>query len=274
MISVLLADDNKYALQHFAHLVDWEALGFSLAGTAVDGNEAWEVFQEIRPQVVITDVQMPGLDGKELAKLIKKAAPETIVIFLSSYDVFDYARAAVDLSVYEYILKHELDRETLTDRLAQIRSQLEEKDARKHRLIRGYLAASFGMPFEDPAQAAFEDQYLADKAREAGALSKVIIEVGYLNDEEIATVTRICCECGADYVKTATGSAGLPDVHDVEVIRENLSGNTKMKLSGVPRQFVLSACLRMIEMGVELIGTRSSCKIVDEYAKYLEEQGK
>ena len=96
----------------------------------------------------------------------------------------------------------------------------------------------------------------------------------YLNDEEIAAVTRICCECGADYVKTATGSAGLPDVHDVEVIRENLSGHTKMKLSGVPRQFVLSACLRMIEMGVELIGTRSSCKIVDEYAKYLEEQGK
>ena len=119
-----------------------------------------------------------------------------------------------------------------------------------------------------------EVQYLADKAREAGALSKVIIEVGYLNDEEIAAVTRICCECGADYVKTATGSAGLPDVHDVEVIRENLSGHTKMKLSGVPRQFVLSACLRMIEMGVELIGTRSSCKIVDEYAKYLEEQGK
>ena len=114
-----------------------------------------------------------------------------------------------------------------------------------------------------------EIQGLADKAKAAGALSKVIIEVGYLNDEEIATVTRICCECGADYVKTATGSAGLPDVHDVEVIKANISGNTKIKVSRVPRQFVLSACLRMIEMGVELIGTRSSCKIVDEYAEYI-----
>ena len=116
-----------------------------------------------------------------------------------------------------------------------------------------------------------EIQGLVDKAKAAGALSKVIIEVGYLTDEEIATVTKICCECGADYVKTATGSAGLPDTHHVEVIRANISGNTKMKLSGVPRQFVLSACLRMLEMGVELIGTRSACKIVDQYAEYLKE---
>ena len=119
-----------------------------------------------------------------------------------------------------------------------------------------------------------EIQGLVDKAKAAGALSKVIIEVAFLNDEEIATVTKICCECGADYVKTATGAAGFPDVHDVEVMRDNISGNTGMKVSGVPRQFVLSACLRMIELGVELIGTRSACKIVDEYARYLEEQSK
>ena len=116
-----------------------------------------------------------------------------------------------------------------------------------------------------------EIQGLVDKAKAAGCLSKVIIEVGFLNDEEIATVTKIACECGADYVKTATGAAGLPDVHDVEVIRANISGDTKIKVSGVPRTFALSACLRMIEMGVELIGTRSSCKIVDAYAEYLKE---
>lgn len=118
-----------------------------------------------------------------------------------------------------------------------------------------------------------EIQGLVDKARAAGCLSKVIIEVGFLTDEEIATVTKIICECGADYVKTATGSQDLPDVHHVEVIRENLFGNTKLKLSGVPRQFVLSACLRMLEMGVELIGTRSAIKIIDQYKDYLKEKG-
>ncbi|MBR0091651.1 MAG: deoxyribose-phosphate aldolase [Lachnospiraceae bacterium] len=117
-----------------------------------------------------------------------------------------------------------------------------------------------------------EIEQFVKKAKAANCLSKVIIEVGFLTDEEIATVTKICCEAGADYVKTATGSQGLPDVHHVEVMRANMSGSTKMKLSGVPRQFVLSACLRMLEMGIELIGTRSAPKIVDEYKAYLEEK--
>lgn len=113
---------------------------------------------------------------------------------------------------------------------------------------------------------------LAKKAKEKGLLCKVILEVALLTDEEIAIATKLCCEYGIDYVKTATGSQALPDYHHVEVIRENLSGNTKIKLSGVPRQFVLAACLRMIEMGVELIGTRSAIKIIDQYKAYLEEK--
>ena len=113
---------------------------------------------------------------------------------------------------------------------------------------------------------------LAEKAKAKGLLCKVILEVGFLTDEEIATATKICCEYGIDYVKTATGSQALPDAHHVEVIRENLSGHTKIKVSGVPRTFVLAACLRMLEMGVELIGTRSACKIVDMYKAYLEEK--
>lgn len=112
---------------------------------------------------------------------------------------------------------------------------------------------------------------IKEQVRSCGkvALSKVIIEVGFLTDDEIAAVTKIICNAGADYVKTATGSAGLPDVHHLEVIKANLSGDTKMKLSGVPRQFTLAACLWMIDMGVELIGTRSAAKLVKEYSDYI-----
>ena len=113
---------------------------------------------------------------------------------------------------------------------------------------------------------------LAQKAKAKGLLCKVILEVAFLTDEEIATATKICCEYGIDYVKTATGSQALPDAHHVEVIKANLSGDTKIKVSGVPRTFVLAACLHMLEMGVELIGTRSACKIVDMYKAYLEEK--
>ena len=102
------------------------------------------------------------------------------------------------------------------------------------------------------------------------ALSKVIYEVCFLSDEEISALTQICCEYGVDYVKTATGSEGLPDVHHINVMKANLTGNrTKLKLSGVPRQFTLAATLWMIDMGVELIGTRSAAKLVDEYEECL-----
>jgi len=101
------------------------------------------------------------------------------------------------------------------------------------------------------------------------ALTKVIFEVCFLTDEEIAILTQFCCEFGVDYVKTATGSEGFPDVHHLNVMKENLSGKTKLKLSGVPRQFTLASCLWMLDMGVELIGTRSAPKLVDEYKEYL-----
>lgn len=102
------------------------------------------------------------------------------------------------------------------------------------------------------------------------ALSKVILEVGLLTNEEIAAATKICCECGADYVKTSTGTDVLPDVNHLAVMKENMSGTSKMKLSGVPRQFTLSACLWMLGMGVELIGTRSAAGLVEEYRAYLQ----
>lgn len=115
-----------------------------------------------------------------------------------------------------------------------------------------------------------EVKTFADMCREAKADSKLIFEVGFLTDEEIATLTKICCEHGITYVKTATGSQAFPDVHQVQIMKANLSGDTKIKVSGVPRTFTLAAALFMFEhLGVSLIGTRSAGKIVDQYKDYL-----
>jgi deoxyribose-phosphate aldolase len=111
---------------------------------------------------------------------------------------------------------------------------------------------------------------LADLARDGGALSKVIIEVGFLTDEEIRTATRMGVDHGVDHVKTATGSAVLPDVRHLEVMTSALGGRTRLKLSGVPRTFALAATLWMLDMGVDLIGTRSAPDLVDQYRAHLE----
>ena len=102
--------------------------------------------------------------------------------------------------------------------------------------------------------------------------TKLIFEVGFLTDEEIAKLTQICCECGVTYVKTATGSQAFPTEHQVRIMKENLSGNTKIKVSGVPRTFTMAAALYMFEhLGVSLCGTRSAGRLVQEYSDYLKE---
>ena len=111
---------------------------------------------------------------------------------------------------------------------------------------------------------------LSDLAREGGALSKVIIEVGFLTDDEIRDATRMCVDHGVDHVKTATGSAVLPDVRHLEVMTSALGGRTRLKLSGVPRTFALAATLWMLDMGVDLIGTRSAPDLVDQYRAHVE----
>ncbi len=115
-----------------------------------------------------------------------------------------------------------------------------------------------------------EVKTFADMCNAAGADSKLIFEVGFLTDEEIATLTKICCAHNITYVKTATGSQAFPDIKHVQIMKDNLSGNTKIKVSGVPRTFAMPACLYMFEhMGVGLCGTRSAGVIVDQYEEYL-----
>lgn len=107
------------------------------------------------------------------------------------------------------------------------------------------------------------------------AWSKVIYEVCFLTDDEIARLTHICSDAGVDFVKTATGSEGFPTEHQVEIMRANITNPaTGLKVSGVPRTFAMPATLWMIEhLGVDLIGTRSAAALVGQYRDFLAQQG-
>lgn len=139
MIKVLLADDNKISLEYFSSMIDWEAEGFQIISAAVDGEEAYLDFQKYRPELVITDVQMPGMTGIELAEQIKETAPETMIIFISSYEEFSYVRSALNLGVYDYLLKHETKKDKLCLKLKQIKKFLELRDSKKKYYEEGCL---------------------------------------------------------------------------------------------------------------------------------------
>jgi deoxyribose-phosphate aldolase len=102
---------------------------------------------------------------------------------------------------------------------------------------------------------------------DAGLIAKVIIQVGYLNDEEIAAATKMVAEAGAEFVKTATGTgpSGRPNFHDAQLMLDTLSdmkSSCKLKVSGIVEPRVINA-YAFIRMGVSLIGTRAAVEIIE-----------
>ncbi|GIO87345.1 putative transcriptional regulatory protein YesN [Paenibacillus faecis] len=105
MYKVMLVDDERVILEGMSLVVDWEAVGAELVDTAKNGLEALDKMSHSRPDVVITDISMPGLDGLGLIEQASAAYPRTRFIMLSGYKEFDYARRAMRYGVKHYLLK-------------------------------------------------------------------------------------------------------------------------------------------------------------------------
>ena len=105
MYSILLADDEEEVRKGIIRKIDWENLGFQVVGDAENGEEALEKIEQLKPDVVMTDIRMPYMDGLTLSKRIRQKYPSTKILIFSGYDDFEYAQQAIKLNVTEYILK-------------------------------------------------------------------------------------------------------------------------------------------------------------------------
>lgn len=105
MYHVLLVDDEESVLNVLRTSIDWQGLGIETLLTANDGLEALEVFEQQPVDLLITDIRMPGLDGLELIRSVRRLYPDTHCILLTAYSEFDYARQAIYLGVENYLLK-------------------------------------------------------------------------------------------------------------------------------------------------------------------------
>lgn len=105
MYKVYFTEDEEYVRRAIVDTTDWESLGFSICGEAGDGETALREVLSIKPDVLITDIKMPKMDGLELSHLVKKELPDIIIIILSGYDEFDFTQQAIRIGVSDYILK-------------------------------------------------------------------------------------------------------------------------------------------------------------------------
>ena len=123
---VLLADDEEEIRSGISRKIDWAALGFALVGEAGNGEEALELAEQLRPDVVLTDIKMPFLDGLELCRRLRVSLPGARLVVFSGFDDFEYARQAMSLGVSEYILKP-INAPELIQVLEKLREQLERQ---------------------------------------------------------------------------------------------------------------------------------------------------
>ena len=130
MYKLLLVEDDSIIRDGIKENISWKRLGFDFIGGYEDGNQALEAIEKYRPDVVLTDIYMPFMDGLELSDYISKNHPETKIILITGYDKFDYAHKAVKLNVYDFILKPITPLE-LIDILKKLKSDLDNDRAKK-----------------------------------------------------------------------------------------------------------------------------------------------
>lgn len=117
MVHVMIVDDELYARMRIKVEFELEKDGFVVDQEAVSGYEALKKMAENQPDIVLTDMRMPGMDGVALIKEIKKRYPGIPIVALSGYSDYEYVRSSLKMGAIDYLLKHELDRETVLEAL-------------------------------------------------------------------------------------------------------------------------------------------------------------
>ncbi|MNW23539.1 putative response regulatory protein [compost metagenome] len=144
----ILVDDEVFTRKGLLKLVDWTACGFEIVEEADNGEDALEIIERLQPDVVITDIRMPVLDGLELIRRVKsQGTANPYFMIVSGYDEFNYAKQAVRFGVHDFILKP-IDEAELSDALVRLSTRLAEEREARHRtnqLLSGSLMESLIM---------------------------------------------------------------------------------------------------------------------------------
>lgn len=148
MIKVFLVEDETIIRQGIKNNIDWSSNGFELVGEAGDGEYAYPMILKYQPDILLTDVKMPFMDGLELSRAVKKALPRTRIIVFSGYNEFDYAKEAIKIGISDYLLKP-VTSASLIESLKKVADQILEERENSRLLERYFLNYEKYMEFPD-----------------------------------------------------------------------------------------------------------------------------
>lgn len=161
--TVLLVDDEEEVVQAIMKKINWGQLGFSVIGFANNGVKALEMVEEFQPDVVVTDIKMPYMDGMELSNRVKTEFPATKILLFTGFDEFEYAKEAIHLEVEEYILKP-VNSVELTKVFTELKRKLDQEISEKRNveILQNYYMESLPL-----LQADFYSALIEGRVQEA-----------------------------------------------------------------------------------------------------------
>ena len=125
MLKVFLAEDETLIREGLRDNIPWEQYGYRFVGEAADGEMALPLIRKTKPDVLITDIKMPFMDGLSLSRIVREELPRTKIIIISGYDDFEYAREAISIGVDQYLLKP-VTRMNLRKVLQELKEKIEQ----------------------------------------------------------------------------------------------------------------------------------------------------
>ena len=159
MLRVFIVEDESIIRETLRDTVPWSKCGYTFVGEAADGELALPLIRETRPDVLITDIRMPFMDGLDLSRLVLQEFPQTKIIIISGFDDFEYARQAIDLGVERYLLKP-ITKNALITVLDEVREKIESEQAQMNYLAQFKQEAQ---EYEQYARRDFLEQVVAGR---------------------------------------------------------------------------------------------------------------
>ncbi len=154
MLKVFLVEDESVVREGLRDSIAWGQYGFEFAGDATDGEMALPQIRRIKPDILITDIKMPFMDGLSLSKLVSAELPDTKIIIISGHDDFEFAQEAIGIGVEQYLLKP-ITKASLISTLDVVKKKIEEEREQKDYIRQFQLEAQ---EYEQYAQRKFFEQ--------------------------------------------------------------------------------------------------------------------